>query len=191
MAGFAVPTHPGSSSEAVSRRMSSARRRDTAPEMLLRRELHRRGLRFRVVMKVPGNNRRTIDIAFTRRRLAVFVDGCFWHGCPDHGTAPRSNGEWWARKLAANAARDADTDRVLTEAGWGVLRIWEHVRVHDAADRVQAAISDADAHSSRESDALAPAAGLATGASAGGSDGASSAPSVASGRFSTAANSGT
>lgn len=88
MGSFTVPPHPGASSPGLSERMFKAKRRDTAPEMLLRRELHRRGCRFRVVTKVPGNNRRMIDIAFPRQKLAVFVDGCFWHGCPEHGTGP-------------------------------------------------------------------------------------------------------
>ena len=140
MTGFHVPKHPGPSSVEVSARMSAARRRDTSPEMLLRRELHRRGRRFRVVRKVPGNNRRTIDIAFPRHRLAVFVDGCFWHGCAEHGTSPRANAQWWARKLTANAERDRDTDRLLAEAGWTVLRIWEHVDPVTAADQVEAAL---------------------------------------------------
>lgn len=137
MTSFNVPPHPGSSSAALSARMSKAKRRDTAPEMLLRRELHRRGRRFRVVMKVPGNNRRTIDIAFTRQKLAVFVDGCFWHGCPEHGNQPASNPEWWRRKLAANVARDRDTDRLLRAAGWSVLRLWEHEPAVTAADQVE------------------------------------------------------
>lgn len=115
-----------------------AKRRDTVPEMLLRRELHRRGRRFRVVTKVPGNNRRTIDIAFPRQRLAVFVDGCFWHGCPDHGTSPTANSAWWQQKLTANVARDRDTDRLLGEAGWRVLRVWEHEAPSTSADRVEA-----------------------------------------------------
>ena len=116
--------------------MSTARRRDTAPELALRRALHARGLRYRVTYPVPGNRLRTIDIAFTRAKVAVFVDGCFWHGCPDHGTQPRANAGWWATKLAANAARDRDTDRLLTEAGWTVLRVWEHEAPEVAATRV-------------------------------------------------------
>lgn len=84
--------------------MATLARRDTAPELALRRELHRRGLRFRVQMKVPGSNRRTIDLAFTRAKLAVYVDGCFWHGCPDHYNAPRANSEWWRWKVERNQA---------------------------------------------------------------------------------------
>jgi DNA mismatch endonuclease (patch repair protein) len=120
--------------------MSTARRRDTPAEVALRRELHRRGRRFRVIFKVPGNRRRTIDIAFPRQRLAVFIDGCFWHGCPDHGNMPSSNLEWWIVKLGANAARDKDTDRLLESGGWTVLRLWEHVTAKEGADAVEAAL---------------------------------------------------
>ena len=135
-----VPTHPGASSAGVSQRMSRAPRRDTPVEVALRRELHRRGRRFRVIYKVPGNRRRTIDIAFPRRQLAVFVDGCFWHGCPDHGVLPVSNREWWIQKLGANIARDADTNRLLRDAGWTVVRVWEHTNAHDGADAVEAVL---------------------------------------------------
>jgi DNA mismatch endonuclease (patch repair protein) len=117
--------------------MSTLARRDTRPELLLRSELHQRGLRYRVQVKVPGNRRRTIDIAFTRARLAVYVDGCFWHGCPQHHVRPRANSEWWEWKIARNQARDQDTDRELGEAGWEVLRIWEHEEPVAAADQVE------------------------------------------------------
>lgn len=123
--------------EPLSAKMSTLARRDTAPELALRRELHRRGLRYRVQMKVPGNNRRTIDIALTRAKLAVYVDGCFWHGCPEHYSAPRANSEWWRWKVERNQARDRDTDRQLAEAGWTVLRFWEHDDVSSAAERVR------------------------------------------------------
>lgn len=122
--------------------MSVAARRDTAPEVALRRALHAQGRRFRVVYPVPGNRRRTIDIAFTRARVAVFVDGCFWHGCPEHGTQPRANSDWWTTKLAANKARDEDTDRLLHEAGWRVVRVWEHEDVVTAVQKVGAALTD-------------------------------------------------
>ncbi len=135
-----VPAHPGASSEGVSRRMSVAARRDTAPELALRRALHAGGLRYRVGFPVPGQRRRTIDVAFTRVQVAVFVDGCFWHGCPEHGTQPRSNSAWWTTKLSANQARDRDTDRVLAEAGWTVVRVWEHEDPAAAADRVRALV---------------------------------------------------
>lgn len=139
-----VSTHPGTSSPAVSARMSNARRRDTAPEVALRRELHARGLRYRVAYPVPGQRRRTIDIAFTRAKVAVMVDGCFWHGCPDHGTRPRANSAWWREKLSANAARDADTNRVLQELGWRVVRIWEHERSATAADAIVKVVRTAE-----------------------------------------------
>jgi DNA mismatch endonuclease (patch repair protein) len=132
-----VEAHPGSSSPEVSRRMSASKRRDTAPEMALRRELHARGLRYRVAYPVPGQRRRTIDVAFTRVKVAVFVDGCYWHGCPQHGTRPRSNADWWSAKFAANQSRDRDTDRLLRELGWTVVRVWEHEYSDAAADRVE------------------------------------------------------
>src|SRR4051812_33652280 len=119
--------------------MSRLARKDTKPELELRRELHRRGLRFRVQLKVPGNSRRTIDIAFTRARLAVFVDGCFWHGCPLHHQTPTANTEWWVWKVARNTERDRDTDQRLEAAGWASIRIWEHEDPTVAADRVEVA----------------------------------------------------
>ena len=131
-----MPPHPGASSPAVSRRMSVAARRDTACELFLRRHLHAAGLRYRVNYPVPGNRRRTIDIAFTRAKVAVFVDGCFWHGCPEHGTQPRANADWWTQKLTTNQARDADTTALLEAAGWAVVRVWEHVEPAEAAQLV-------------------------------------------------------
>lgn len=123
--------------------MSVLRRRDTRPELELRRRLHALGLRYRVAYPIPGQRRRTIDVAFTRRRVAVFVDGCFWHGCPEHGTRSGSNSEWWARKLEANRARDLDSTRVLGELGWQVLRFWEHEDPAAAAAQVLAAVGRA------------------------------------------------
>ncbi len=108
--------------------------------MALRRELHARGLRYRVQFKVTGLSRRTIDIAFTGRRVAVFVDGCFWHRCPVHATFPRSNARWWKDKLDGNVERDRRTDAALGELGWVVVRVWEHEDVVDAADRVARAL---------------------------------------------------
>lgn len=116
--------------------MANLSRRDTAPELALRRELHRRGLRYRVQVKIPGDNRRTIDIAFTRARLAVYVDGCFWHGCPDHHRRPSTNAEWWHWKIGRNRERDRATNEQLAAAGWDVLRIWEHEEPRASAERV-------------------------------------------------------
>ena len=92
-------------------------------------------MRYRVGYPVPGNRRRSIDIAFVGIRLGVFVDGCFWHGCPMHGTWPMTNAEWWENKIKMNRARDDDTDRLLRENGWESLRVWEHEST-TAADRV-------------------------------------------------------
>ncbi|WP_439937095.1 very short patch repair endonuclease [Nocardia sp. N13] len=125
--------------EALSAKMSGLARRDTGPEIALRRELHRRGLRYRVQMKVPGNNRRTIDIAFTRARLAVYVDGCFWHGCAEHHVRPKANSDWWRWKIERNQLRDRDTDRVLDANSWEVVRVWEHLPAFEAADLVEQA----------------------------------------------------
>lgn len=123
--------------------MQLQRRRDTAPETQVRQLLFTAGARYRVSLPVPGLSRRTIDIAFTRSRIAVFIDGCFWHGCPDHATSPRANGEWWAHKLQVNRDRDAATTRHLTDLGWKVLRFWEHEDQATVADRVLAAITSA------------------------------------------------
>ena len=129
-------SRPGSAREVPSDQMATLSRRDTAPELALRRELHKRGMRYRLQVKTPGSRRRTIDIAFPSARLAVFVDGCFWHGCPAHGTQPQANRDWWLWKIARNQARDADTNRLLLEAGWTVVRVWEHDEVSSAADTV-------------------------------------------------------
>jgi DNA mismatch endonuclease (patch repair protein) len=123
--------------------MSRQRSRDTTPELRLRRELHRRGLRFKVEVAVPNLPRRRVDIVFPRAQIAVFVDGCFWHSCPEHATRPVSNAEWWSEKLARNVARDRDTDERLASAGWTVLRFWEHTDPVSAADAIEAAWRDA------------------------------------------------
>jgi DNA mismatch endonuclease (patch repair protein) len=117
--------------------MSRQRSRDTAPEVALRRALHARGLRFRIHVPIAGT-RRSIDIALPRHRVAVFVDGCFWHGCARHGTVPRANNEWWSDKLARNRARDRSTDLLLSEAGWRVIRVWEHEQPNDVAHNIGA-----------------------------------------------------
>lgn len=113
-------------SDAVRRHMSDQRRTGTSPELALRRALFAAGARYRVEYPVPGAPRRTIDIAFPGHKLAVFVDGCFWHGCPEHAAAPKHNADWWREKLQRNVERDRDTDRILVAAGWTVVRVWEH-----------------------------------------------------------------
>lgn len=125
------------------RRYAALKRAGTAPELALRRELHGRGLRYRIQVPIEGLPRRTVDIAFARDHVAVFVDGCFWHGCPEHGTQPRTNSEWWRWKLERNRTRDDDTNRRLGELGWIVVRLWEHQSPQSAADAVQEALSRA------------------------------------------------
>ena len=119
--------------------MKSQRRRDTKAELSLRSELWRRGLRYRVDVKVVGRRRR-VDIAFTRAKVAVFVDGCFWHRCPEHGSLPKANRAWWTEKLEANERRDRDADTELVAAGWLVIRVWEHEDPIAAADCIEAAV---------------------------------------------------
>lgn len=114
---------PAPLNAAVSRQMSRMPRASTGPELLLRRELHRRGLRYRV--NHPGLPGRP-DVALTRVRLAVFVDGCFWHMCPEHGVLPKNNAQWWRAKLERNVARDREKDERLAVLGWAVLHFWEH-----------------------------------------------------------------
>ena len=118
----------------VSTQMSRMPRASTGPELVIRRELHRRGLRFRVnVRELPGRP----DIVLTRARIAVFVDGCFWHRCPAHGTLPKNNREWWLAKLDRNVERDREKDLLLHETGWTVLHLWEHEDPVAASDYVE------------------------------------------------------
>jgi DNA mismatch endonuclease (patch repair protein) len=117
--------------------MSRLGQRDTTPEKALRSELHGRGLRFRVHRAPLRSLRSRADIVFGPARVAVYVDGCFWHCCPIHGTMPKANAEFWSEKLTRNRERDAETDRVLGCHGWEVVRVWEHEDVAVAADRVE------------------------------------------------------
>lgn len=128
---------PAASSAAARRRMQANRSRDTQPELLIRSTLHRRGLRFRVDRQPVEGVRRRADLVFPRAHIAVFIDGCFWHGCPEHGTWPKSNATFWREKIKTNQRRDADTDRRLRKAGWEVIRIWEHEEPSKAADRIE------------------------------------------------------
>lgn len=111
--------------------------RDTKPELALRRECWQRGLRYRVDVAPIAGLRQRADMVFSRARVAVYVDGCYWHSCPDHGTVPKANHEWWVAKLQANVRRDRDTDSRLLAAGWTVVRAWEHELVAHAADQVE------------------------------------------------------
>lgn len=139
-----MPTgSPPPSSPAARATMLANRGRDTKPELAIRRRVHARGLRFYVNRRAVSDLRRTADLVFPRARVAVFVDGCFWHACPDHGTWPKSNEQWWRQKLEANVARDRETDETLTAAGWIVIRAWEHEDPTEVADRVEQAVRTA------------------------------------------------
>ena len=131
---------PSPRDDVIRQRLERQGRRDTKPELALRRELHRRGVRFWVDRTpIPGIRSRA-DLVFPRSRLAVFVDGCFWHRCPVHGTAPKYNSEWWQAKLDANEERDRRINAQLADAGWLPVRIWEHENPTEAADSVQALV---------------------------------------------------
>ena len=133
---------PAPSTAEASRRLALQRTVDTEPEVRLRRELHRRGLRYRLHAAVVPGTKRSVDIAFPRELIAVDVRGCFWHACPEHQTTPRSNARWWAEKLAENARRDADTESRLARAGWVLAIVWAHDDPTVAADRVQRLVTE-------------------------------------------------
>ena len=133
---------PKASSPAVSARMRRTAQRDTAAEVAIRRELHRRGHRYRVDLRPSSRLRTRADVVFTRWRVAVFIDGCFWHGCPNHWTAPKANSAWWREKIEANVARDRRADEELAAGGWVVVRIWEHEQVPIGVDRIERALDD-------------------------------------------------
>jgi len=128
------------SSERARLTMRANRSRDTSPERAVRSILHARGLRYRVHTRPVSSIRRTADIVFTRARIAIFIDGCFWHGCPDHFVSPKSNRAYWGPKIAGNQSRDRDTDAVLRATGWTVLRFWEHQAPWDVADAIENAV---------------------------------------------------
>lgn len=133
---------------ATRRSMKRNVRRDTGPEIAVRRLLHRGGLRYRVDYS-PLHDRKRADIVFTRQRVAVFIDGCFWHSCPTHGSSPVRNSSYWLPKLARNRARDSETNASLAEAGWTVLRFWEHERPEEVAAVITAAVTSTRAATRR------------------------------------------
>lgn len=120
--------------------MQSNKGRDTRPELALRSACHALGMRYRVSIRPLPELRRTADLVFTRAKVAVFLDGCFWHGCPQHHTQAATNARYWADKVANNRARDAETDERLTQAGWRVVRVWEHEEPATAAGRIAAVV---------------------------------------------------
>jgi len=122
--------------------MLANRGRDTGPEVRLRAALHRAGLRFFKNRRLPGFGRVEIDVVFPRARLAVFLDGCYWHGCPEHASMPIRNGEWWRNKLEGNRRRDRATTDLLIRRGWTVLRVWEHEDPVIVAARIRATLDE-------------------------------------------------
>jgi len=133
-------TRPTPSSGDATRRMRANRRTDTKPEVAVRSILHRIGLRFRKDHPIALSSGKIVrpDIVFTKQKIAIFIDGCFWHSCPQHGTSPKSNKEYWIPKLRENIARDRDSDIALISEGWLVVRIWEHVAPAEAATIISA-----------------------------------------------------
>jgi len=128
------------SSKGVRNSMRSNRGRDTSSELAVRKILHARGLRYRVNHRLAPPLRATADIVFTRQRVAVFIDGCFWHSCPVHATRPKTNSEYWATKLARNIERDGETTAALETCGWTVLRFWEHESPDEVARHIAQAV---------------------------------------------------
>ncbi|MFD0469815.1 very short patch repair endonuclease [Nonomuraea thailandensis] len=128
--------------------MSRQRSRNTQVEVLLRQELHRAGLRFRVHRRPVPGLRREADVVFGPARVAVFVDGCYWHGCPEHATWPKTNADFWREKINRNRERDRDTDQKLIDVGWLPIRVWEHEDPAEAAKSIVVVVR-ARRHSSR------------------------------------------
>ncbi|MCE6993994.1 very short patch repair endonuclease [Saccharothrix sp. S26] len=141
----ALPDESWASSREVRASMRGNRGRDTTPELRLRAALHAHGLRYRVSVRPLPELRRTADIVFTKERLAVFVDGCFWHGCPEHHRPAKKNSEFWGTKILDNKRRDAETNQALIEHGWTVIRCWEHEDTDAVVDQVVTALGRATA----------------------------------------------
>lgn len=125
---------------AIRKTMLGNRSRDTAPELKVRRAVHAMGLRYRVAYRPEPALRRTADLVFTRARVAVFIDGCYWHGCPEHYIEPASNVDYWRPKIARNRERDEETTAALTAAGWHVLRFWSHEDPAEVAATIRAEV---------------------------------------------------
>lgn len=140
------------SSESVRRSMRANRGRDTAPEIAVRKIVHNAGLRYRVDHRPIASLNRRADLVFTRARIAVFIDGCFWHGCPEHHTLAKTNAEFWSEKVQRNRARDAETNQLLATARWEVLRFWEHEPAADIAASIIETVRLQIAESDRASD---------------------------------------
>lgn len=137
-----MTSRPEPSSPAASKRMKQVRQKDTDVELAVRRILFRRGLRYRINYRVSPRSRSRADIFFTKYKLAVFIDGCFWHACPEHGTLPTSNQAWWMNKLETNVARDRQVNTVLRVDGLRVVRFWAHEDPVAVADAVEACLDE-------------------------------------------------
>jgi DNA mismatch endonuclease, patch repair protein len=131
-----VRPRPSASSSDVRLRMQRTRQRDTPAELALRSALHRSGLRFRIDCRPLAGVPRKADVVFRRARVAIFVDGCFWHGCPEHGTWPKINAQWWRTKIEGNRRRDRETNETLIREGWIVVRLWSHQDLAAGARRI-------------------------------------------------------
>ncbi|RZB17129.1 very short patch repair endonuclease [Streptomyces sp. F001] len=140
-AAWTPPEGSWASSAARRRNMQAIRSRDTTPERLIRRLVHAQGLRYRVAARPLSDLRRTADMIFRPAKVAVFIDGCYWHGCPEHYVPPKTNPGYWSDKVARNIARDRDTDERLQAAGWLVLRFWEHQSAEECSDAICRAVT--------------------------------------------------
>ncbi|MFJ9018413.1 very short patch repair endonuclease [Streptomyces sp. NPDC102259] len=145
-----APEGSWASSAARRRNMQAIRSRDTKPEKLIRRLVHAQGLRYRVAARPLPDLRRTADMVFRPVKVAVFIDGCYWHGCPEHYVPPRTNSGYWSAKVLRNMERDRDTDQRLREAGWLVLRFWEHEPAEECSLEVSKAVADRKALHSKD-----------------------------------------
>lgn len=131
-----------STSEEATNRMRAVRRRNTTPELAIRSQLHQHGFRFNVDKSPIKGSRRRADIVFPKLRVAIYVDGCFWHSCPIHGSQPKTNAEFWRDKLARNHARDQETDQELIRSDWIPIRVWEHEDPIAAVKRIEETIGE-------------------------------------------------
>lgn len=131
------------SSENARLTMRANKGRDTKPELQIRSALHARGWRFRVNYRpLAADRRRSVDIAFTRRKVVVLIDGCYWHGCPHHFIMPKTNEDYWSKKISGNQVRDVETSRLLADQGWTVLRFWEHTPVAEVVRSIESALGE-------------------------------------------------
>lgn len=153
LAAGVVHEYPTPSDERTTRVMKRVPGADTKPEVALRSALHRNGLRFRKNMRLAVEDVRVrADIVFQRHRVAVFVDGCFWHGCPDHFVLPKSNQEFWREKMRHNRKRDQHVTRALSKSGWTVLRYWEHMSIDEAVSLIKLVLERASSSSEQTND---------------------------------------